>query len=659
MQLLYISIARLIIDAGGDPWTINDSLQAGRPAQISDLAQAFHDAGQSSAESDAAFAQARQRFAASWNRENGQHPINDAAEVQRVTKSLGLQAAQLPKIAVDLENIAAALAEAQRESGWYISALDADLADIDDEIGDALDDGDQDDAEDLYQDAVEETNAVLYQVTQIRDAYSTGLQNALAVLRADGGDPAEIKGADELLIPAPDSDPEQVKRWWDSLSDEQKRLLIEQHPQELGNLNGIQAEVRGHVNGDVMNDDLHRVEDVAGQFGLTPQALRDNALHDENNDVFSNPEKYGLTATDITRYQNAVKTNQGLEHDRGDPNNPRPVLLWAYDPLAFNGKGRAAIAIGNPDKSRNTAVIVPGTNSSVQGGWLFDGHNDAINLYGQSLKADPDEPTAVIAWMGYDAPVFDFQHPQQALADPTKLQQVGSPWLAREGGALLAADVNGLAVTHDGSIPSHVTVIGHSYGSTTVADAFANSGMHANDAVLIGCPGTDVARSAADFHLNGGQVYVGAASTDAISWIGESGSGAPTAINDALGDPLGPLAGLGTDPAHSGFGSVRFRAEVAGTQSAVPWFNDHSHYYDMGSEALHNMTVISTGHGGDLANQGMLAPFRDEERISTPTEVKTPFGTIPLPHVEIRTPVTVDPEWDRQGNAVTRDHDFK
>ena len=156
----------------------------------------------------------------------------------------------------------------------------------------------------------------------------------------------------------------------------------------------------------------------------------------------------------------------------------------------------------------------------------------------------------MIAWMGYDAPEFDFQHPEQALADPTKLQQVGSPWMARERGALLAADVNGLAVTHDGSIPSHVTVIGHSYGSTTVADAFANSGMRANDAVLIGSPGTDVARSAADFHLNGGQVYVGAASTNAISWIGESGSGASNAINDALGDPLG-VGWAGTDPAHS------------------------------------------------------------------------------------------------------------
>jgi Alpha/beta hydrolase len=660
MQLRYISIARLIAEAGGDPWAINQSLQAGRPAQISDLAQAFHDAGRYTTESSAAFDEARRRFEVSWNRENGEHPINDSAEVQRVTKSLGLQSAQLPKIAVDLENIAAALAEAQRTSGWYISALEDDLEDIDCEIGEALDDGDDEDADDLCEDAVAETSAVLAQVKQIRDGYSATLQNALAILRADGGDPAEIKGADELLIPPPDTSPEQVKRWWGSLSEEQKRLLIDQHPQELGNLDGIPAEVRGQVNLAVMADDLRRVEDAARQYGVSPEGLRDNALNNVDNDVFTNPGKYGLSATGITRYQNAVKTNQGLDHDKGtNPDHPRPVMLWAYDPLAFNGKGRAAIAIGNPDRARNTAVIVPGTNSSVKGGWLFDGHNDAINLYDQSSKADSSNSTAVIAWMGYDAPEFNFQHPDQAIADPSKLQQVGTPWMARQGGALLAADVNGLSVTHDGSIPSHVTVIGHSYGSTTVADAFANSGMRANDAVLIGCPGTDLAHSAADFHLNGGKLYVGAASTDAISWIGESGSSVPNAINDALGDPVGPLAGLGADPAHAGFGSVRFRAEVAGSQSVVPWFNDHSHYYDMGSEALHNMTGIATGHGDNLANEGMLAPPRDEERFSTPSEVKTPFGTIHLPHVEIRTPVTVDPEWDRPGDSVTGDHDFK
>jgi hypothetical protein len=36
----------------------------------------------------------------------------------------------------------------------------------------------------------------------------------------------------------------------------------------------------------------------------------------------------------------------------------------------------------------------------------------------------------------------------------------------------------------------------------------------------------------------------------------------------------------------------------------VPWFSDHSHYY--GSEALHNMTEIATGHGNNLANEGSL-----------------------------------------------------
>ena len=43
-QLRHISIAQLIAEAGGNPWTINTSLQSGGPAQISDLAQAFRDA---------------------------------------------------------------------------------------------------------------------------------------------------------------------------------------------------------------------------------------------------------------------------------------------------------------------------------------------------------------------------------------------------------------------------------------------------------------------------------------------------------------------------------------------------------------------------------------------------------------------------------------
>jgi hypothetical protein len=659
MRLRHIAIPLLVAEAGGDPWSIDASLQAGRPAQIAGLARAFHDAAGSTVEAVAAFEVARRRFEASWNHQNGDHPINGSAEVQRVTQSLDLVAAQLPKIAVDLENIAAALAEVQRTSAWYIAALEYDLEDIDDEVCEALAVDDHCAVDDLCGDAVAETRAMLFLLKHIRGDYSAMLRAALDGLRTDGADPAEVTGVDELLIPPPAARPEQVKGWWDALSGNQKRLLADQHPQELGNLNGIPAEIRDAVNQAVMNDDLRKVDDAAGRYGLSPDVLRDNALHNRDDDVFTNPERYGLSANDVTRYQNAVSTSQGLDHDKGpEPDHPRPVMLWAYDPLAFCGKGKAALAIGNPDKTRNTAVVVPGTDSSVKEGWLCDEENDAINLYDQSLKADPTRSTAVLAWMGYDAPEFDYAHWDQAVTNPGMLEQVGTPWLARQAGPLLAADVNGLAATHDGSTPRHVTVLGYSYGATTVADAFTHSAMRANDAVLIGCPGTDLARGAADFHLSGGKLYVGAASTDAISWIGEAGGGLPNGLNETLGEPLGPLAGLGGDPAHAGFGSVRFRAEVAGSHSVTPWFTDHLHYYDVGSEALHNMTEIVTGHGDNLANEHMTAPDRAEARLAIPRQVHTPFGTLSLPHVEIQTPIVVDPEWDRPARSVSNDHGF-
>lgn len=106
--------AELIAAAGGDPWAINQSLQAGSPFQIYQLAEAFHGAGRHTAEADHAFEDARKRFAAAWNHQQGGHPINDSDEVQRVTKSLGAQSEQLPKIGADLESNAAALADAHK-----------------------------------------------------------------------------------------------------------------------------------------------------------------------------------------------------------------------------------------------------------------------------------------------------------------------------------------------------------------------------------------------------------------------------------------------------------------------------------------------------------------------------------------------------------------
>ncbi|KUI25814.1 alpha/beta hydrolase [Mycobacterium sp. IS-1742] len=441
---------------------------------------------------------------------------------------------------------------------------------------------------------------------------------------------------DPRQLPGKDTAPDDVNRWWDALSQAERDALIAAHPPELGNLSGIPAGVRDRVNRAVMTDDLNRVRDVAARNGVG------------EDDVLADPARYGLTQTDATRFHNARRTGEGLAHQRGpNPKNPRPVMLWGYQPLADNGQGRAAIAIGDPDTAENTAVIVPGTGSSVRDGWLADGRNDAITLYDQARLADPDDPTAVIMWMGYDAP------------DGFTDTRIATPGLARAGGDLLAADVNGLAATHTG--PSHVTVIGHSYGSTTVADAFAGSGMRADDAVLIGSPGTDLAKSAADFHLDGGKVYVGAASTDPVSWIGTPGDLPADVLNRTLGYPVGPDAGLGTDPAGDEFGSVRFRAEVAGEDGLD--VHDHSHYYDRGSESMRAITDIASGNSHRLAEQDLLAEGRRQPHLTTPDHLDLPFGgRIPLPHIDTDipgSPAFIDPEAGRPGSSVTTDHDYK
>ncbi|MDT5400044.1 MAG: hypothetical protein QOK33_3275 [Mycobacterium sp.] len=428
---------------------------------------------------------------------------------------------------------------------------------------------------------------------------------------------------DARKLPAPASSAEDVNQWWNSLSRSEKHALICGHPAELGNMNGIPADVRDQVNRAVMKDDVTRVADAARSHGVPAQ------------DVVDHPERYGLTREHTVRFFNAVRTRNGLNHTSA---GTRPVMLWAYHPLAFNGQGKATIAIGNPDTATDTAVVVPGTGSSVAQGWMAS--DDATHLYDQMVLANPGEQTSVLAWMGYDAP-----------DSPIELR-VAAPALARAGGDLLAADVNGLAATHRAEVGSHVTVIGHSYGSTTVADAFAASGMRANDAVLIGSPGTDLANHAADFHLPaGGQVYVGAASSDPVSWFGQAGP-IPDLVNGRLHFPLGLEAGLGRDPAGDGFGSLRFDAEAVGRDG--PSFDDHSKYYALGSESLRSITDIASGKGDTLDDNGLLAEGRRQLHVGLPHEVDLPEWDVRVPG----TPAFNDPEGDRRRGSITDDHGY-
>lgn len=143
---------------------------------------------------------ASQLHIAERSAENGDHPINDSNEAQRTTKALGAHAAQLPKIAVDLENIAANLAEAQQSTNEQITALETQLQTLDDWIGQDENRLRQEQLEhhisDCEHKAIDDTKTILDQVNRIRDQYSETLQASLSNLRIDGYNSAAIQWVD-------------------------------------------------------------------------------------------------------------------------------------------------------------------------------------------------------------------------------------------------------------------------------------------------------------------------------------------------------------------------------------------------------------------------------------------------------------------------------
>ncbi|MEZ0383139.1 hypothetical protein [Mycobacterium sp. pW045] len=203
MQLQHINLALLIEAASGDPWQVNNTLQSGKPAVIDELAQAFHDAGACTTESSAAFAQARQRFQAAWSRENGEHPINDSAEVQRATTTLHLQQTRLTAIGTDLETIAAALAQAQKSAAAKINALEIQLQDIDNRIG--MYQQAHLDTSELEQVAIDDTAGILHQIEKLRDDYAAILQASTTKLLSHGYDAAPLHGPLSPSTTSPDN----------------------------------------------------------------------------------------------------------------------------------------------------------------------------------------------------------------------------------------------------------------------------------------------------------------------------------------------------------------------------------------------------------------------------------------------------------------------
>jgi pimeloyl-ACP methyl ester carboxylesterase len=297
---------------------------------------------------------------------------------------------------------------------------------------------------------------------------------------------------------------------------------------------------------------------------------------------------------DIDAIQQSLKTPESYLTQLTVPTGPSKPLL-------------AAVAVGNPDTAQNVSVTVPGVGSTTRDS-LPGMVSEANNLRNEELRqltaAGKPASAATIAWMGYTPPPNPLN--DQGL-DNTTLTHV---WTTMTDGTAKAAApdlANYLEQLRAGNPDTHLTLLGHSYGSLTSSLALQDlnaQGLHpVNDVVFYGSPGLEMV-SPAQLGLNHGTAYAMQAPGDPIT---------------NLVAPLAPLHGWGADP-YATPGMVELSTE-AGFDPGNIWrdgVGSHADYPRMftnnaGDQLLrmsgYNMAAVAAGLPDNEVEQSLVPPM--------------------------------------------------
>jgi pimeloyl-ACP methyl ester carboxylesterase len=254
----------------------------------------------------------------------------------------------------------------------------------------------------------------------------------------------------------------------------------------------------------------------------------------------------------------------------GDSRLPRRLLS-----LDSEGQGRAVVVVGDLATADYVTYLVPGMFYSVDAqirNWTEVADQLAAQqqrwLAWETSATGAAAPTvAVVAWIGYHAPTF---------------ANIATTDAAEEGADALVQGLDELFALRAGDAP-HVTVVGHSYGSTTAMIALSGGRVEVDDLVVLGSPGGPVA-SAAELDAADG-VWVGAAAWDPIATLGYYGSQPGSAEFGAralgVGGGVDAVTGL----------------ELSGAAG-------HNDYFVPGGETLRNLAVVGIDRGDLVSADG-------------------------------------------------------
>ncbi|GAB2968008.1 alpha/beta hydrolase [Frigoribacterium salinisoli] len=345
---------------------------------------------------------------------------------------------------------------------------------------------------------------------------------------------------------APRLDARRTEAWWDALPPDRRDLLVDALPGVVGNLEGLPYADRAAAN----------ERQLASVLGATAARLGTDRERDDD-------------AARLAMLQQVLRAVQDRSSGWADRS------LVAFDPVL---PGRAAVSVGDLDAAEDVTVLVPGMLFTVTG-QLVDWSETAGHVQQEEAtwvqRLDPgDGPgagTAVVAWMGYRTP------------DLTNFATLD---LARTGAGQLEDALLGLDASR-ADAPARVTVVAHSYGSTTSTLALSSGRIAVDSLVVLGSPGSVVGR-ASDLAVRHADVYAAAGSFD----------------------PVAGSAFFGADPAVAAFGGVVLH--TGGTVDPVTRVRlgaalGHNDYLLPGTETVRDIALVALGRG-DLVGRPSTAP---------------------------------------------------
>lgn len=210
-------------------------------------------------------------------------------------------------------------------------------------------------------------------------------------------------------------DPQKSADWWKSLTPEQQSNYLALYPDRIGPLDGLPATVRDEANRLALDQQLDQMR--AG-----------------------NARGSGMTSEEYNKREQDLMAVKAALDERDNAAEDKQVFLLGLDTKAYGGDGKAIVAIGNPDTADHTAVMVPGTGTTIAS---TSGQLARINDMQEAAKQaskGTNQKVSVISWLGYDAPEIPVVQGNLAIAGTTL---GGDPMIDRFGGNNFQVDTSG------------------------------------------------------------------------------------------------------------------------------------------------------------------------------------------------------------------------